>query len=90
MKNNLLRLSLVTVLLASLGGMSEAKCAWQILPRPASKFIHYFEAAGESRQLSMVERVWLALLMTGQEHRERSTETRTPSPAAETFAAVGQ
>lgn len=74
MKNNLLRIALGGILLLAIGGATEARCAWQILPRPASKFIHYFEASGESRQLSMVERVWLALLMTGQEGRERVSE----------------
>ena len=74
-KNNLLRLMLGGILVLALSGVGEARCAWQILPQPASKFIHYFEAAGESRQLSMVERVWLALLMTGQEHREAKTNS---------------
>jgi hypothetical protein len=69
-KKHLLRLMLGGILLVALSGIGQARCALDILPRPASKFIHYFEAAGESRQLSMVERAWLALLMTGQDRRE--------------------
>ena len=73
-KNNLLRLMLGGILVAALSGVGQASCP--ILPQPACKFIHYFEAAGESRQLSMVERVWLAFLMTGQERREQKSEAR--------------
>ena len=73
-KNNLLRLMLGGILLAAISGVGQASCP--ILPKPACKFIHYFEAAGESRQLSMVERAWLALLMTGQERREQKGEAR--------------
>ena len=72
MKNNLLRLILAGILVAAISGVGQASCP--ILPQPACKFIHYFEAAGESRQLSMVERVWLAWLMTGQERREQKGE----------------
>ncbi len=59
------------ILLAALSGVGQASCL--VLPKPACKFIHYFEAAGESRQLSMLERAWLALLMTGQERREEKS-----------------
>ena len=78
-KNNLLRLMLAGILLVAISGVGQARCAWQILPQPASKFIHYFAAAGESRELSMVERAWLALLITGQEGREQKAATRQPA-----------
>lgn len=73
-KNTLLRLMLGGILSVAAIGAAQASCP--ILPKPACKFIHYFEAAGESRQLSMVERAWLALLMTGQERREQKGEAR--------------
>ena len=74
MKNNLLRIALGVILAIALSGVSEAYRP--IVPHRARKFIHYFEAAGESRELSMVERVWLALLMTSQERREQRGEFR--------------
>ncbi|MBY0504521.1 MAG: hypothetical protein K2X03_11455 [Bryobacteraceae bacterium] len=61
------RLVLTALLILALAGVCLA--SGPLLPRPASKFIHYFEAAGESRELSMMERAWLALLMTGQDGR---------------------
>lgn len=76
-KNNLLRLMFGGILLAALSGVGQASCP--LLPKPACKFIHYFEAAGESRQLSMLERAWLALLMTGQEQREANSASRQVS-----------
>ena len=73
-KNTLLRISLGGMLLVAISGVSQASCP--LLPRPACQFIHYFEAAGESRELTLVERVWLALLMTGQERREQRAELK--------------
>jgi len=68
-KSHLLRITLGGLLLVAISGVGFA--SGPLLPRPACKFIHYFEAAGESRELTMVERMWLALLMTGQEGREQ-------------------
>ncbi len=73
-KNALLRIALGGMLVLAIGGVSQASCP--LLPRPACKFIHYFEAAGASRELTIVERVWLALLMTGQETREQRAELK--------------
>lgn len=67
-KDNLPRILLGVTLVVGISGVGQA--SGPILPRPASKFIHYFEAAGQSRELSMVERAWLALLMTSQDGAE--------------------
>lgn len=78
-KSNLLRVVFGGILIAALSGVGQASCP--LIPKPAFKFIHYFEAAGESRQLSMLERAWLALLMTGQDRREaKSAAAKPPTP----------